>query len=240
MCMLLKTCLIGLGAMALALIVGFAWLFFDARGLPDAQALAQFAPATVAQVPDPCVKTTSVAIPYDSIGVNVRSALSAAEAIEDDPGVLTETYRGFTHNGGLHRATLSWHISQTMFCGPSRTLNRQLDEFRAAVQLERRFSRRELFTIFANRLMFAEDIVGIEASSQHFFHKEPNQLLVGEAALLAGLVKAPAYLSPTKHPGRAIQRRDEVIDAMVKTHAINESEASTAKASPLPIMTNIR
>ncbi len=237
---LLKTCLIGLGAMALALIVGFSWLSFDARGLPDAQALAQFAPATVEQVSDPCLKTTSVAIPYDSIGANLRSALSAAEASEDDPGVLTETYRGFTHNGGRHRATLSWYISRTIFCGPSRTLNRQLDELRTAVQLERRFSRRELFTIFANRLMFGADIVGVEAASQHFFHKEPNQLLVGEAALLAGLLKAPSYLSPTKHPDRALQRRDEVIDGMVKTHAISESEASTAKASPLPIMTNFR
>jgi membrane peptidoglycan carboxypeptidase len=234
---LLKTCLISLAAIALALIVGFAWLFFDAWSLPD---LAQFAPATVTHVSDPCLKTKSVAIPYDSIGANVRSALSAVEAREDDPGVLTETCRRFTHDGEFHRATLSWRISRTMFCGPSRTLSRQLDELRAAVQLERRFSRRELFTIFANRLVFGEDIVGVEDASQHFFDKEPNQLLVGEAALLAGLVKAPSYLSPIKHPDRAIQRRDEVIDAMVKTRAINEAEASTAKASPLAITTNLR
>jgi hypothetical protein len=235
---LLKACLIGLGTIALALTVGLAWLFFDSRGLPDAQLFAQFAPVTVTHVSDPCLKTASVAIPYDSIGANLRSALSAVEASEDDPGVLTETYRGFTSNGGLHRATLSWHISRTMFCGPSRTLNRQLEEFRAALQLERRFSRRELFTIFANRLMFGEDIVGVEAASQHFFHKEPNQLLIGEAALLAGLVKAPTYFSPIRHRDRALQRRNEVIDAMVETHAIREPEASAAKASPLPIMTN--
>lgn len=234
---LLKTCLIGIGAMALALIVGFAWLFFDSRGLPDAQALTQFAPASVMQVSDPCLKTASIAITYDSIGTNLRSALSAAEGSEDDPGVLTETYRGLTHRGGLHRATLSWHISRTMFCGPSRTLNRQLDELRAAVQLERRFSRRKLFMILANRLTFGEDMVGVEAASQHFFHKEPNQLLVGEAALLAGLAKAPSYFSPMKHPDRALQRRNEVIDALIETHAISESEASMAKASALPIMT---
>jgi membrane peptidoglycan carboxypeptidase len=117
-------------------------------------------------------------------------------------------------------------------------LNRRLDEFRAAVQLERRFSRRELFTIFANRLTFGEDTVGVDAASQHFFHKEPNQLLVGEAALLAGLARAPSNLSPIRHPDRALQRRNEVIDAMVETHAISKSDASRAKASPLPIMTN--
>jgi len=117
-------------------------------------------------------------------------------------------------------------------------LNRQLDEFRTALQLERRFSRQELFTILANRLMFGEDIVGVEAASQHFFHKEPSQLLVGEAALLAGLLKAPSYLSPIKHPDRALQRRNEVIDAMLKTHSISESEAYAAKASALAITTN--
>jgi len=180
---LLKTCLIGLGAIAIAIIVEFAWLLFNSRGLPDAQALAQFAPASVMHVSDPCLKTASVAIPYGSIGTNLQSALGAVEASEDDPGELTETYRGFTHSGGLHRATLSLHISRTMFCGPSKALNRQLDELRAAVQLERRFSRRELFTIFANRLEFGEDLVGVEPASQHFFHKEPSQLLIGDAAL---------------------------------------------------------
>jgi len=235
--LLLKICLIGLGAIALALIAGFAWLFFGSEGLPDAQALAQFSPASLMHVSDPCVKSASVAIPYDSIGANLRAALSAAEASEDDPGVLTETFRGFTHHEGRHRATLSWHISRTMFCAPSKTLSRQLAELRAAVQLERRFSRRQLFTIFANRLEFGEDIVGVEPASQHFFQKEPNHLLIGEAALLAGLVRAPSYLSPIKHPDRALRRRNEVINAMVEAHAISEAEASTAKDGSLSIMT---
>jgi membrane peptidoglycan carboxypeptidase len=123
-----------------------------------------------------------------------------------------------------------------MFCEPAKTLNRQLDEFRVAVRLERRFSRRELFAIFANRLEFGVEIVGVEPASQHFFHKEPNQLLVGEAALLAGLIRAPSYLSPIKHPDRALRRRNEVIDKMLETRTISQSMASTAKSSPLSIM----
>jgi len=230
-----KICLIGLGAIALALITGIAWLFFYSRGLPDAVALAQFAPATVTQVSDPCLKSASLAIPYDSIGNNMRAALSAAEVEEDGPGVLTETYRGF--RGRPSRATVSWQISRTMFCTPAKQLNYDLNVVRVAVQLERRFSRRELFTILANRLWFSEDIVGVEGAAQHFFHKEPNQLLVGEAALLAGLVKNPNYFSPIKHPDRALRRRNEVIDKMLETRTINESMASTAKSSPLSIMT---
>ena len=74
----------------------------------------------------------------------------------------------------------------------------------------------------------------VEAAAQHYFHKEPNQLLIGEAALLAGLVARPSYFSPTKHPDRSIQRRNEVIDAMVQVHAISDSDAVTAKLCPLP------
>src|SRR6266436_7438064 len=132
---LLKPCLVGLGVIALAVIVGFTSLLLDSRGLPDERALARFAPTTATQVSDPCLRTASVAIPYDSIGANLRGALSAVEASEDDPGVLAETYRGLAQNGGLHRATLSWHISRTMFCEPSKMLNRQLDKFRTALQL---------------------------------------------------------------------------------------------------------
>ena len=151
------------------------------------------------QVSDPCLRVAPLAIPYDLMGANFRSALSAAEASEDDPGVLIETYRGFTHNRALHRATLSWQISRTMFCGSSKSpLTRQLDALRAAVQLERRFSRRDLFTIFANRLYLAEEAVGVEAASHHFFHKEPNQLLIGEAACRFG--QSPVLLVTGEAP----------------------------------------
>jgi membrane carboxypeptidase/penicillin-binding protein PbpC len=119
----------------------------------------------------------------------MRAALSAAEIEEDNPGVLTETYRGF--RGRPSRATVSWQISRIMFCNPAKTLHHQLDGLRATAQLERRFSHRELFTIFANRAMFGEDIVGVEPASEHFFHKEPNQLLMGEAACACGLAQSP-------------------------------------------------
>jgi penicillin-binding protein 1A len=233
--MLPKICLIGLSAIALVPVTGIAYLFFDSRGLPAAQEIAQFAPASIAQVSDPCFKGPAVAIPYDSIGTNLRASLGSAEASEDGPGVLAETYRGFTHVKGYHRGALSWQISRTMFCAHSKPLDRQLDELRAAVQLERRFSRRQLFTIFANRIVFGDGLVGVETASQHFFQKEPNQLLVGEAAMLAGLVKAPSYLSPIKHADRALRRRNEVIDAMVEAHALSGVEASTAKNSPLTV-----
>ena len=230
---LLRICVIGLGAFAVALIVGLAW-FFGSHGIPDPEALAQFAPESARRVSDRCLKNPSVALPYDSIGNTMRSALSAAEVGEDDPGVLSEMFRDTSDHSRPHRPVLSLQISRTLFCEPSKTLNRQVDELRAAAQLERRFSRRELFTIYANRLIFAENMIGVEAASQHFFRKEPDQLRLEEAALIAGLVKSPSYLSPTRHPDRALRRRNEVLDLMVEAHAITSSEASMVKESPLP------
>jgi penicillin-binding protein 1A len=220
----------GLGVIFLIIAAGLFGIVFYSRDLPDMKALAQFAPTSVVRVSDPCLKTATVAIPYDSIGDNLRAALSAAEVREDDAGVLTQTYRGFTDQTKLPRATLSLQISRTMFCSPSRAMTRQLEELRTAVQLERRFSRRELFTIFANRAYFGDNLVGVEAASQSFFQKDPIQLRIGDAALLAGLIKSPSRFSPFEHPDRALQRRNEVLDAMVEAHFVDAERAEGAKA----------
>jgi membrane peptidoglycan carboxypeptidase len=147
--------------------------------------------------------------------------------------VITVEFRGLSGRAKPHGLTLSLEISRSMLCAPSQTLRRDVNELRTAAQLERRFSRRELFTIFANRVWFGAGQVGVEAASQHFFQKEPNQLQAGESALLAGLIRAPAYLSPFTHPDRALKRRNEVLDAMVEARAIDAAEGETAKASAL-------
>jgi len=234
---LVKIFLIGLGLTVLVVSSGLIWVFFYSRDLPDVEGLAQFAPAHVTHVSDSCLKSASIAIPYDSIGDNLRAALRAAEASEQDPGVLAEVYRGFTDRGIPGRVPLSFQVARSMFCEPSKGLKRREQEIRMASQLEKRFSRRELFTIYANRIWFGNDLVGVQAASQAFFEKDSNELRVADAALLAGLARAPSRLSPLEHPDRALQRRNEVIDAMVEAHAISVQEGDTSKASALGIVT---
>jgi membrane peptidoglycan carboxypeptidase len=221
------------GGMTFALIIGLAWVVFDSRGLPDMQSLAQFAPAGKGPVTDPCFNASSIAIPYDRIGNNMRSALGAAETSEDGPGVAIATYRAFIQPPGSNSVSLSMRIARTASCYPARQLDREMDEIRLAVQLEGHFSQRELFTIFANRLYLGENVVGVESASQYYFHKEPDQLTLGESALLVGLAKGPSRYSPVAHPDRALIRRNQVIDAMAERHMISDSEASAAKATPL-------
>jgi penicillin-binding protein 1A len=81
-------------------------------------------------------------------------------------------------------------------------------------------------------------LIGVHGAAQHFFHKIPSQLTVGEAALLAGLVRAPSYFAPDQHPDRAVRRRNQVIEAMVASHAITQAEAEDAIAIPMNIATN--
>jgi penicillin-binding protein 1A len=190
---LVRVLLIGIGVIVLVASVGLVWVFLDSRDLPDMKVVAQYAPAQAMNVPDPCLMTTSVAIPYEAIGSNLRAALSAVEAGENDQAVFIQMYRGLTDQSKLPRATLSLQISRSMSCVPSKALSRELMEMRTAVRLERHFSRRELFTIFANRVWLGDSQVGVQAASQHFFQKEPSQLSVAEAALLAGLVRAPLF-----------------------------------------------
>jgi membrane peptidoglycan carboxypeptidase len=197
-----------------------AWFFLYTGDLPDLAGLRRYAPQQMSSVSDPCLGQDVVAIPYDEIGYNLRAALNAAEGYER-PGY----------------ANLRVQISRMMFCEPSRMLERHLNEWRTAVQLRWRFSRDELLTIYANRVGFGEDCTGIQAAAERYFRKSPDQLGISEAALLAGLIQRPSYLSPYKHPDRALQRRNQVIDAMVRNHAISSEQGETAKATSLGVTT---
>ena len=122
-----------------------------------------------------------------------------------------------------------------MLCAPSRNLDRELKEVRVAAQLKRRFSRDEMLVIYTNRVSFGEGRTGGQAAAEHYFHKEPNQLDIAEA-LLAGLIQRPSYLSPYKHPDRALLRRNQVIDAMVENHGVNVEQGEAAKANGVGVV----
>ena len=211
------------------------WFFFYSRDLPDVDSLARFAPTTAAPVSDKCLPNATVAIPYDATGANLRSALNAVGVEEGGPSFLAATYETFIHDDHFHRATLSEQVIRMLFCTPSRELRRHLEEIRTAELLDRHFSQRELFTIYANRAYFGEDLIGVQAASHMFFLKDSSDLNIAESALIAALIKSPSYYSPLKHPDRALLRRNEVIDAMLASGAIIAPDAEAAKGTALAI-----
>jgi penicillin-binding protein 1A len=123
-----------------------------------------------------------------------------------------------------------------MFCVTEGQLRRQVAEFRTAVDLERRYSRRQLFSRFANRVPLGSGRTGIAQRSEFYFRKNPAELDLSEAALLTGLIKGPSYDSPIKPADHALRRRNEVLDAMIENGSIRV-DGENAKAADLDIST---
>lgn len=219
------------GALFLAVMIVAsigAWLYFDQSGLPDVRAMRGFAyPDAVASLP--CFRGNPVIVSYESLGINVRNALSATQAPEDGPSVARTL---LSSKDGVSSATF---VSRRITCKNERHLHRALDEIRTALRLERMYSKRELFTMLANTAFFGDNTVGVEAASQRFFRKRAAELSIPEAALLVGLISRPAYDSPDRHPDRALLRRNEVIDRMAGKGLISAADAAAAKASPLMV-----
>jgi penicillin-binding protein 1B len=146
----------------------------------------------------------------------------------------------FTHQrhqqGG---STITMQLSRAFFLSPEKTFRRKLIEMLIAVELEQKFTKQQIFEFYANRVDLGQrgsfTISGLAEGSRSYFNKDLKDITLPEAALLAGLIQAPSYLSPYRHPERAQERRNTVIEAMVDTHAITREQADKAKATPLKL-----
>ena len=146
----------------------------------------------------------------------------------------------FTHQrhqqGG---STITMQLSRAFFLTPEKTFKRKLIEMLIAVQLEQKFSKQQILEFYANRVDLGQrgsfTISGLAEGARSYFNKDLKDITLPEAALLAGLIQAPSYLSPYRHPERALERRNTVIESMVETRAITREQADKAKAMALKL-----
>jgi len=152
--------------------------------------------------------------------------------------MATNIRHGSVRQGG---STLTQQLAKTAFLSPERTLRRKLQEAFIAIWLEARLTKAEILSRYLSSVYFGDGVFGLRAAAQHYFAKPPEKLTVGEAAMLAGLVKAPSALNPADHPQAARKRQRVVLAAMVETKAITEAQAQQARqvrirtAEPLPV-----
>jgi penicillin-binding protein 1B len=136
-------------------------------------------------------------------------------------------------------STLTMQLSRGFFLSPEKTIRRKLTEMLIAEELEQKFSKQQIFEFYANWVDLGQrgsfTISGFAQASRAYFDKDLKDLTLPEAALLAGIIQRPSYLSPYRHPERALERRNVVLDSMVDTHAITRAEADKAKATPLKL-----
>ena len=130
-------------------------------------------------------------------------------------------------------STLTMQLARNLFLSPERTYNRKLREIMLAVQIERHFTKPQIFTLYANQIYLGHGVYGFATGAQYYFGKAVKDLSLEEAAMLAALPKAPNNYSPIRSPQRALRRRNLVIDSMISAGKISMAEGAAAKRTPL-------
>jgi penicillin-binding protein 1B len=137
-------------------------------------------------------------------------------------------------------STLTMQLARGFFLTPERRIKRKLIEILITFQLEHRFTKQQIFAMYANEINLGQrgsfSIDGFGEASQAYFGKDIRQLSLSQCALLAGIIQSPNRLNPFRHAERAIERRNLVLDTMVETGAITKEQAETAKAEPLHLV----
>jgi penicillin-binding protein 1B len=138
-------------------------------------------------------------------------------------------------------STLTMQAARGFFLSPEKKLKRKLIEIVITFQLEHRFTKQQIFQMYANQINLGQQgsfaINGFGEAAQAYFGKDVKQLNLAECAMLAGMIQHPSYLNPYRHPDRVLARRNLVLDSMVETGAITKEMAEAAKATTLHLST---
>ena len=178
---------------------------------------------------------------YDDLPQVLRDALISIEDKEfyrhwgiNVWRIAGAAYRDIQSGGKVQGgSTLTMQLARNLFLSPDRSFHRKIEEALLAIQIERRFTKQQIFTLYANQIYLGHGVYGFEAASQFYFSKPAKQLTLDEAALLAGLPKSPSYYSPINHPDHAIKRRNLVINSMLEDGKITTQQAAEARNQPL-------
>ena len=157
---------------------------------------------------------------YSHYGVDPFGILRAA--------VANLLRRGVSQGG----STLTQQLAKNLFLTQERTMLRKLQEAELALWLERKYSKNEILELYLNRVYFGSGAYGVEAAAQRYFGKSARNVTVGEAAMLAGLVKSPSRLAPNRNPEGAEARAKTVLAAMAEAKFITDAQAQAASAHP--------
>src|SRR5712675_2001789 len=212
--------------------------------LPQVDALEAYRPSSITELYDDHGRVIGsfalqrrVVAGYEDFAPVLRDALVS---IEDKDfyrhsginfwRIIGAAYRDIESGGKVQGAsTLTMQLARNLFLSPDRSFYRKVQEALLAIQIERRFTKPQIFTLYANQIFLGHGAYGFEAASEYYFSKPARQLKLEEAALLAGLPKAPQYYSPIAHPDRAQKRRNLVINAMLEDGKITATQAVEAK-----------
>src|SRR6202050_2027215 len=216
----------------LSAVVGAAavLVLVSSTDLPQVEELERYRPSSVTELYDGQGRVIGtfalqrrVIAAYDDYPEVLRNALIS---IEDKNfykhsginvwRIIGAAYRDIESGGKVQGAcSLPMQLGRNLFLSPDRSFYRKVQEALLAIQIERRFTKPQIFTLYANQIFLGHGAYGFEAASEYYFSKSAKQLKLEEAALLAGLPKAPQYYSPIAHPDHALKRRNLVLNSLL-------------------------
>ena len=220
------------------------------RAAEEVKALATYRPSVVTRVYADDEETVigtfalerRVPLKFEEIPPNVQNAILAVEDVRFykhngiDPirimGAVVKNIRTGSREGG---STLTQQLAKRLFLTAEQTYTRKMNEWIVALQIERDYTKQQIMEMYVNNIFLGAGSYGFEAAAETYFGKQAKDLTVDEAALLAGIPKAPSHLSPTVSMERAKDRRDLVIQLMADNGFITQPEADAAKARPIKL-----
>ena len=216
--------------------------------LPQIQELEQYRPSTTTDLYDRKGRIIGAfalerreVVAYDGFAPVLRQAVISIEDknFESHWGINVFRVVGAawhdirSHGRAQGASTLTMQLARNLFLSSDRTAMRKIQEAYLAIQIERAFTKQQIFTLYANQIYLGSGMYGFEAASEYFFSKHAKDLTLTEAALLAGLPKGPAAYSPILNPERALNRRNLVLSEMESDGVITHAQAQQARSTPL-------
>jgi penicillin-binding protein 1A len=183
-----------------------------------------------------------IPLKYEEIPPVMKNAILAVEDVRfydhigiDPIRIVGATWKNLTSDKVEGGSTLTQQLAKNLFLTREQTLKRKMNEWLLALQIERYYTKNQIMELYANHIFLGANAYGVEAGAEVYFGKKAKDLTLEEAALLAGIPKAPSEYSPTANPARAKERRDLILDLMAKTGFASQSDVEAAKSKPIQL-----
>ena len=222
-------------------------LFASGGDMPQVSALDDYAPSTITrvyaadgQVVGEFATQRRVVISADQISPLLRQAIIAAEDQSFDthlglslPRIIITALKDVMRGERAGASTLTQQLARNLFLTNEKTLDRKVKEAFLTVQIEKRYTKREIFTLYCNHIPWGHGTYGAEAASRLYFGKSAKDLTLEEAATLAGIIQRPSRQSPYVNPDAAKRRRNYALQRMADEGFIPQARADQAKRAPI-------
>src|ERR1700722_6961483 len=235
-----------IGVVALGVAAGL--LFVYSSDLPEIRALEDYRPNVVTELfadDGQEIGTFSlqrrILLSWEQIPQTLKDAITSTEDQHffehwgvDLPRVVEAAWRNALRRRIQEGAsTLTMQLAGGLFLDRSdRSFRRKMQETLLAIQIERSYTKQQIFTMYANQVYLAHGNYGFEAAAEYYFSKPVDKLTVDEAAVLAALIRGPGY-SPILHPQKALDRRNLVLELMARDGKITRAQESAARSQPM-------